>query len=105
MIKKADIAVFSVIILLCVIGIVAFFVFNNDGNTVIIKQKNKTVAEFSLKENTVFELEGNTVSIEDGAAYMKYADCRDRICIEHKPIKKSGESIVCLPNGIVVEIK
>ena len=35
---------------------------------------------------------------------MKEADCPDQICVRHKAISKSGESIVCLPHKVVVEI-
>lgn len=46
----------------------------------------------------------NILVIRDGYADMTEADCRDRICVEHKPISRTGETIVCLPHKIVVEI-
>ena len=35
---------------------------------------------------------------------MKEANCRDLICVHHKAISGNGESIVCMPNRIVVEV-
>ena len=35
---------------------------------------------------------------------MRKADCPDQICKNHKPIRKSGETIVCLPHKAVIEI-
>lgn len=46
----------------------------------------------------------NVVSIQDGAVMVTEADCRDQICVEHKKIRKTGETIVCLPHKLVVEI-
>ena len=36
---------------------------------------------------------------------MKKADCKDQICADHKAIEKSGETIVCLPHKVVIEIR
>ena len=47
----------------------------------------------------------NTLVIKDGEASMTEADCPDGICVAHRPIKNTGESIVCLPHKIVVEIQ
>ena len=46
----------------------------------------------------------NLVSITDGVVVMEAADCRDQICVQHKPISSKGESIICLPHRLVVEI-
>ena len=36
---------------------------------------------------------------------MRKADCKDQICADHKAIEKSGETIVCLPHKVVIEIQ
>ena len=46
----------------------------------------------------------NLVSVQDGAVSVEAADCRDQICVRHKPVSAAGESIVCLPHRLVVEI-
>ena len=35
---------------------------------------------------------------------MTDADCPDKICVNHATISDVGESIVCLPHRVVVEI-
>lgn len=57
-----------------------------------------------LSENTTIELDSNTIVISDGKACMSEATCNDKLCKSHSPISKSGESIVCLPNRVVIEI-
>lgn len=46
----------------------------------------------------------NILRISDGHADMTEADCPDRICVHSKPISKIGESIICLPHGIIVTV-
>ena len=43
--------------------------------------------------------------IRDGYASVEYADCPDGICAAHKPISRSGESIVCLPHKVVITVR
>lgn len=46
----------------------------------------------------------NTVRIADGAVEVTAADCSNQICVEHDPVSRAGEQIVCLPHGLVVEV-
>lgn len=46
----------------------------------------------------------NLLCITAGSVRMESADCRDQICVHHKPISGSRESIICLPHKLVVEI-
>ena len=47
----------------------------------------------------------NLFSIADGTVTMEAADCRDQICVNHKPIMSERESIICLPHKLVVEMR
>ncbi len=46
----------------------------------------------------------NVIAIKDGCVYMKEADCKNKICVNTGKINSPGQSIVCLPNRIIVEI-
>lgn len=47
----------------------------------------------------------NVLIIKDGTADMITADCPDQICVKHEPISRAGETIICLPNKVVVTIE
>lgn len=47
----------------------------------------------------------NTLVIKGGVADMTSADCPDHLCVKQKAISKAGESIICLPNKVVVTVK
>ena len=49
--------------------------------------------------------ETNHLIIKDCKADVTEADCPDQICVDQKAISKEGETIVCLPNKVVVEVK
>ena len=46
----------------------------------------------------------NLLVIQDGYAWVAEASCPDGICSSHRPICHDGESIICLPNKVVIEI-
>lgn len=46
----------------------------------------------------------NLFSVADGVVRMEAADCRDQICVRHRAVSAVGESIICLPHKLVVEI-
>ena len=45
------------------------------------------------------------IEIKDGEVSVKEADCPDKICVNHKKISNVGESIICLPHKLVIEIR
>lgn len=46
----------------------------------------------------------NLISVVNGTVDIEAADCKDQICVHHKPISSKGESIICLPHRLVVEV-
>ncbi len=47
----------------------------------------------------------NRLVIKDGEADIIEAGCPDKTCVRMRKIKYKGETLVCLPNKVVVEIK
>lgn len=46
----------------------------------------------------------NVLEIKDQVVSMVEANCHDEICVRTRPINKSGQSIVCMPHRVVIEI-
>lgn len=59
-------------------------------------------------EQTVeIEIDGtvtNVLRIDSGEADMISADCPDKLCVHQRAISRQKETIVCLPNKVVVEV-
>jgi hypothetical protein len=106
MLKKAYIILFLSIFILSALLFCSFFIFSpNNGDTLIIKLNNKVYARLPLDTDTEIVLEGNTVIIKGGYAFVSKADCPDKRCINIGKINKSGESIACLPHGLILEVE
>lgn len=90
-------------------GYVLITFFGSSGQTVVISQDNTVLAEKPINVNDIFEISGengyNRVVIDNGEVYMENADCPDKICVKTGHISKAGETIVCLPHKVVIEIK
>lgn len=103
----------------------------HDGNVIErlpLEEAARSLADVSVKEQNryglllygeegvscqwSFEMPGlpegssyNLLFVSDGVVRMEAADCRDQICVHHRPVSRGGESIICLPHKLVVEIQ
>ena len=60
---------------------------------------------YGLTEDQTVEIDDtNRLVIKDGEARMEWADCPDQICVDHRAVSRNGESIICLPNQVVVTV-
>lgn len=107
--KKADLIIIGVVAI--IVGIIVFFLYfvgGESGQYVQVEIDGKIVDTIKLDED--FEKEykngedSNKLEIKDGKATMISANCPDGICVNHKPIYRNGESIICLPHKMVVTI-
>ena len=105
MIKRSDIIIFAAVIAAAAAIFGIFRLNESNGTSVLITEKNQTVYKGSIRTDKTVELSGNTGVIKDGYAIVSQADCKNQICVIHKKISKKGETIVCLPNKVIVEIK
>lgn len=108
---KRDIMLIATLIIVCVAAfLIINFVVKKDGITAVVKVDGNIVYMLPLDKNASVTVEGyqggsNTVVIENGTVYMKDADCPDKLCEKTGKISKNGETIVCLPHRVVVEIQ
>lgn len=80
------------------------------GKTVVVSVDGVVKYTFPLDEDLEFEIEGyeggtNYLVIKDGEAYLTEASCHDLLCVHMGKISSQGQSIICLPNRVVVEIR
>lgn len=60
---------------------------------------------YSLEKDQVIEIQDtNICEIKDGKVKMTEASCPDHVCIRQGTIDAPGETVVCLPNKVVLEI-
>ncbi|HAT4105574.1 NusG domain II-containing protein [Clostridium perfringens] len=111
--KKWDLIIIIVLIILSLMPIRLLISSNNSGDLkrVIISVNGEEYESLELKENLnkiikIEEgLEINEIYINKGQVYMNHSNCTDKVCMRQGKISKIGESIVCLPNRVFIEIK
>ncbi|MBO7303642.1 MAG: NusG domain II-containing protein [Clostridia bacterium] len=107
-IRNDIILVASILAALLILG-TSLVLFRPVGDLVTVTVDGKPYGTYPLSEDGRVEIitEGgyNILVIKDGRAYVESASCPDGICAAHRPIFRSGESIICLPNKVVVTLE
>ena len=79
-----------------------------EGSNIKITVDGKDYGIYSLlEEQTITIGEGenlNIIEIKGGKAYMKEASCPDQLCVDQNEISFDKESIICLPNKVVITV-
>ena len=78
-----------------------------DNLRVQIRKDGEVIRELPLNTDAVISVEGdytNTVVIRDGQVAITESSCPGEDCVHTGWIRRSGRSIVCLPNRLEVRI-
>lgn len=76
-----------------------------EASQVIVRVNGEEKGRYSLAEYAEIQIgDTNSFVIEDQRVRMISATCPDQHCVHQKAIEKNKESIICLPNQVVVEI-
>lgn len=108
-INKNDIFLIIVVLALALILSVVIDFSQGGGEYVTVEQAGKIIAELPIDKDASFEITNgskvcNTVRIKNKSVSVVSADCPDKICVKHRSISKNNESIICLPNKVVVSV-
>ena len=106
---RYDILVFVLTAIVTAAIFLFFRLTAESGRKVVVTVSGEVYGEYSLDQNAEYVISGvsggtNTLVIEDGYAYLREATCPDKLCVKKGKINTSVESIVCLPNEVVVSI-
>lgn len=109
--SRNDIILVAVILSIAATGLLLVNLTRQDGAFASVKIDGRETERYSLSENITVEIltgendgQSNTLVIENGKAYISEASCPDKICAGHKPVSYKGETIVCLPHKVIIEI-
>lgn len=107
--KKKEIIVIGLILVIAALGMLYMSMSKKEGDKVVVSVGGKVSKEFPLSKDTTFEIEGingtNLLRIKDGKASISEATCPDKLCVNQHSIEFNGESLICLPNQVVVTVQ
>lgn len=106
---KADFVIIGIMLFMGIVLLFCLYLSKN-GDKVRVYVDGKEYREYSLASDGEYTICGenngtNILVIKDGEAYISEASCPDKLCMNMGKIKKGGQSIICLPNKVVIEIE
>ena len=131
-IRKADIILFIVLVIIGLAASAALTLSHSEagsGAKVIIESGGDLYARYPISEDRTVVVPApkqtavdapagnpddsasvqydyyNVVVISGGTVSVTEASCKNQVCVKHGTISRPGESIVCLPNRLVVRIE
>ena len=114
-IKKMDIVIIAVLLIISFTPHLIFFKTSqksSKNNYAIIKVDGKIHKKIDLsnvKNNEKVNLNlpngKNTLLIKNNSIQMDSANCNDALCVKQGNISKVGQTIICLPHKLIIEIK
>lgn len=104
--KKNDFILIAAILLVAGAVFLLYQSFEEQGSGFVkVTVDGELYGTYSLEKNQEIKInDTNHLLIQDGQADVTWADCPDKICVNQKAISASKESIICLPNQVIVEI-
>ena len=112
--KKNDVILIAVLLVVALLtaGGMRIWQMNNTKDTanVVVTIDGEVYGTYPLSEDRTEMIElpdgsYNILVISGGYADVTEASCPDQICVKHNHIRYSKESIVCLPNKVVVTVE
>ncbi|MCI8632352.1 MAG: NusG domain II-containing protein [Lachnospiraceae bacterium] len=107
--KKADWILLGSLLAAGLLGGLLLFLTSKTGQRVQVRVGGEIQAVYRLEEEGRYRIEGaeggsNILVIQDGKAWVEEASCPDGLCMHMGKIMQQGQSIVCLPNQVIIEI-
>lgn len=103
----------AIVLLLVLSAVAAYMVMGSRDDRVAVITQNglqlwDDIGLDQVKEPYTIDVGGkytNQIEVEPGRIRVAQADCPDQICVGMGWISGGGAPIVCLPNGLVIEIE
>ncbi|MFC5463394.1 NusG domain II-containing protein [Lederbergia graminis] len=116
--KRWDFIIIFVLILMAFLPLAIFSKIqsektgNNAMQIAVISVDNKILKEVTLTGHTgvqTFDIyasdnDRNTIEVRDEHILIKSATCNDQVCVRTPAISKPGQTIICLPHKLVIEV-
>jgi len=95
---------------LCLLCIVLIPLFASPGTVAEVYQNGTFLRTLSLDEPVEYALMSsnggsNTITVRDGRICVSHATCPDQVCVKQGWVNTDATPIVCLPNGLVIQVK
>lgn len=112
MFKKRDLLILGTVLVLALVSFIIVRSVNSEPATRVEVTVDSDITEtYPIGEDGDYEVVGYDgtgkvyFSVSNGTVDVTSADCPNHICVNHRPISRAGESIVCLPNRVIISLR
>ena len=105
---RVNIADIAIAVLVIALSITPLFSFNKTapaGSTLNIYEDGRLVKQADLSVNAEYKVKNVEIQVMDKKARITKSDCPHQICVHEGWISTPAQTLVCVPNKILVEIK
>lgn len=106
--KKGDVAIILVFVCICLFLFFKSF-FAPSQSLVACVWKNGTLVEKieleSLEKEKTLSVGGCKLAFDKNGARFVSSNCKDGLCVKKGTLSHSGDTMACVPNGVVITIK
>jgi hypothetical protein len=78
------------------------------GSEIVVQVNGKIVARMNLSQNQQMEITGARgamlIQVAQGRVRVVSSNCPEKICVKTGAIHRAGDTIVCVPNRVVIRI-
>ena len=96
----------SVVLIVALVAVAFLLLTRRGGNIAVIEIDGERVAEYPLSKDGKYPLNSGTniLVIEDGMAYIEWADCPKQVCVNTGKVGSVGQFISCAHHELMVII-
>lgn len=103
---RNDLILTAVLVILSLVPLAIDF--DSEKKFAVVKIDGAIVRKLDLTADETITLEAgggvNVIEVRSRAVSVVAADCSDKICVRRGAIKQVGETIACVPHGVLIEI-
>ena len=95
----------AAIILVCTAALM--FTKGEKAKTALVYKDNTLLKTLSLNEDTRFDINGKyklTITVKNGEIFVSESNCPCKTCKNFGKLSKEGQTAVCLPSNVRIEL-
>lgn len=108
-IRRSDLILIGSLLLVGLVLCAVLLLTRTAGTQVQVRVNGSVIKTFPMDTDRTYTVHGtdggtNELVISGGSAYVSEASCPDGLCMGMGKISHSGQSVICLPNKVVIEV-
>ena len=104
-IKKADLFLAGIILLFAILTGLVKLSQNECQAVIYVDGKEYSRVNLETAKDEIINIGNVRIYADNREIGIIQSDCPCKVCVNAKPIKRSGSVIACVPNKIVIEVK